>query len=1514
MKKRPDWGELNGLTAGYDYEQCGAGEDQAVFCRLHLKLSDVKARVSAALGGPSKRVPFLYIFADTLVIDEPFLPSPSTTIVARALTIEGGTPLVAPDPRTGAGGVCAIQILTQQVEGGPLQLTTDGTEPSRAQLDGAAPESIRFVTGEPLRQSKGALELLDLLRHPIAWNGLKAGFAAAAILSERDGEEKKASIAILRWIYQCCALIGSEDGPFQREAADLSYQSSSLMVLTGTEGGPPYVPVLSQGFYAERIAGLLTVVQSYEQKIDQLDTRSDIKQAVQAIASAIKDVAAEEIKPIKVAIGNTESELKSLQKQYDTLMWQFVLQSRDVGFKRVVFQNALEEKLFWDKVKVAFDLIQAVVGMAVAVGSIVAAPEATVGLAGAAMKTADGAISLLSKALEAGASLEDAMRGAFAKLKVAAEQLKKFQESLADLNKSGKALYEAAQKAQSTLPKTGEPPQLAAPAWAEIATMDPAMEWNLFANAVEASMKKHVDEKIGGADKYLLSLKALVEYGKAINGKAVAIAQLQARSLELQAQKAAAEMAEQRWRSLEAESVGDLQKKAALKALLLQRSITAKRALLIGVRAFRAAYQYRWLKDPGLRISLEMNYVELNKRLVDIKEELEKLLTSAPPDQRFDTEFVTLPVRRAGQPETQDAGGSYALLTPKSKEGPSEATLSWSVPIETPYFLPDDGNIAFFIEEGWFYLDGAKPNKQGRVWLKIGASGQFSNGYGRFGADRHFVSAPAETQAMDFIYAQGRDGKQSDPSAGGAGTPWKPAAVVKAFYMTPSPFTQWTVRIMDASALDDIVAIRVRLKGYFHRAELGAERPGWDKQEQHRTDGTACFRKLGVLAVGARPDVSLRLPEQEDKAFMWKAPSVHPLQVLENNYQRIVRLAGERPGVDPVKAESEALSRFFIQDAGQAEPFKTFEPTDRPEGQHLAAVKMNHLIASFYLYRLLVQYRADAGKEISDDLRADLSGDLTKLLHNGDRAKMNWLSDWLTKKIAELGEKIDERNARGKKKRFIFFLKGGRALNYFLDTPEKGENDWDTQVVIDPSLPADEWYQCFAEIHDVLLAALKTFKVEFTELVQKNCAPFAEYLRDKAGPQAGEDEEADENEANDIRSNTDHASCKAELIDIGLPRRDSASALEEWRRLSAANALLKSQGVVYPHREYYLNEYLMMIRDAFLPDAEVRKAPKRILRLGLILKSDRGRDGAPSPAEAKRLSALPNTAKTVAALGDKGRKELFGVIFTQFVEAYNLLQDPELAAYFDQKCVSLIQTPPKLPKGLAELLDDGQKITAGDIGIAHELSTLMDNHWKSRNDFFEESERLRFFTGFVRDLSRATRKGLKDVDAQFAVAGSYAARLHSGRLRIAPSGLEPIRRILVKLQCAQGCNRAEVMGAVRDTIGKAADATNKFTVTEVAEEDKQSLLLYWKEKTAIGDFTYAPLVMKIRVAEQKGSQLPVLASIDGIPVLDLRYLVADYRSKTSKIDERGSRRVLASATAAVSEMLSKFDFDSDDAE
>ena len=670
-------------------------------------------------------------------------------------------------------------------------------------------------------------------------------------------------------------------------------------------------------------------------------------------------------------------------------------------------------------------------------------------------------------------------------------------------------------------------------------------------------------------------------------------------------------------------------------------------------------------------------------------------------------------------------------------------------------------------------------------------------------------------------------------------------------------------------------------------------------------DATGCLTKLGLLALGARQGVRLPLPGQEDKAFMWKAPSFHPLQVLENAYQRVVRKAGHDAESDQVQAQTEALGRYFIQDPGSPEMF-SYKPLDEFDGEHLAAVKMNHLIDSFYLFRLLVNFRVEAD-EVTEDLRAELSGDLTKLLHNGDKTKMRWLSDWLTKKISQLGAKANALNTNGQQ-RVIFFLKGGRALNYFLGTPEKGENDWDTQVVINPTLSAQEWYACLAELHDAMLLALKTFKTEFTQLVQDNAPQFAQYLAAVAGPQEVDDDEIDEHEAGDVDSLKEHANCKAELIDIGLPRRDSPSALEEWTHLSAPGALLQSDGVIYPHREYYLNEYLMMVRDAFTSD-EVRKAPKRITRLGLILQSDRGRE-EPSTAQAKRLAALPGTAGMLDGLENKGKQELFRLIVAQFVEAYNLHQDTELAAHFDKECMALIARPPALPPTLDVLLDAGQKETASIVGVAHQLSVQMDEHWASRNQFFEEQ--LPFFTDLVQNLSGQTSRSLLRVGAQFAVAGSYAARLHAKHLRIQVDGLEPIRRILIKLQCAQGSNRANVMNAVREDIRGAAEATKKLRVVEVAEADKQNLLIYWSEKVSIGKLTYAPLVMKVRVAEQKGQQLPVLSSIEAMPVLDPRYLVADYLKKTSKIDERGARQVLASATAAVSEMLSKFDIESDD--
>ena len=55
------------------------------------------------------------------------------------------------------------------------------------------------------------------------------------------------------------------------------------------------------------------------------------------------------------------------------------------------------------------------------------------------------------------------------------------------------------------------------------------------------------------------------------------------------------------------------------------------------------------------------------------------------------------------------------------------------------------------------------------------------------------------------------------------------------------------------------------------------------------------FERMAVIARGDRDGV-LRLVPQEDKSYMWRAPLVHPMQVRENSYQRVVRAAGRDPG------------------------------------------------------------------------------------------------------------------------------------------------------------------------------------------------------------------------------------------------------------------------------------------------------------------------------------------------------------------------------------------------------------------------------------------------------------------------------------------------------------------------------------------------------------------------------------------------------------------------------------------
>ena len=786
--------------------------------------------------------------------------------------------------------------------------------------------------------------------------------------------------------------------------------------------------------------------------------------------------------------------------------------------------------------------------------------------------------------------------------------------------------------------------------------------------------------------------------------------------------------------------------------------------------------------------------------------------------------------------------------------------------------------------------------------------------------------------------------------------------------------------------------------------------------------------ELGTVAA-KKDKVTINLRVQKDSAFTWKGVAIHPLQVLENAYQRVVHRSTRNTGSESERREAEfaELSQFFTFDDGEptffesvknasssANKSKHFENVpkledfyyqyvqslpamrdnpdmysqfvdyslrekanikeavtqlfhlyipsqlkadvedffhqyyemlsklgDFPQEEHLASVKMNHAIGTFYLFRLLVNYEIVSSDKINDEQRASVSGTLTSLLHN-DKAYMAWISEWLMEKISQIGDEIRALNPAGDK--VVFFLKGGRALKYFLGKPEEGENDWDTQILINPNLPAEEWYALFAQVHDRMLGKLKEFKAEFSGLVDQHKQEFENYLNkiNQTMPPVIEDEEDDDYEEEGshteydddlLRSifhkaeliyksidkqifpvvddiNKSHiASCKAELIDIGIPHRDTSAALEEWSHL---NGKLLGKRLKYPGHHYYLSEYLMMIRDAFTADADVRKAPKRIQRLAELLAMD---SLAPVIEEERNSirALLPKIAAAATARGASSSR-LFTVMMTQFVKAYDLKEDTNLAPLFDSTFGNLMSNIPgsvKFPEALTTAINGYSNwkpqyaSVAEDVGFGHLISERMAKHFQDRAAFIAQYRKD--FMSFIRGVYDGIFRYAEELEVEFAIVESYAAHLQGEYLRFNRlTDLDPIRRIDIKLYTLPENKPDIVLELLEPRIRDLLQRDGSLFGLKSGEEP--SLLLYWRNEVSLGEFSYKPLVMKLSVQKvQNEKSLPQLSFIKGLPVLDLRYLTTEYRRRSAEIEEFGFRKVLNAATASVAEILSRFD-------
>jgi len=580
-----------------------------------------------------------------------------------------------------------------------------------------------------------------------------------------------------------------------------------------------------------------------------------------------------------------------------------------------------------------------------------------------------------------------------------------------------------------------------------------------------------------------------------------------------------------------------------------------------------------------------------------------------------------------------------------------------------------------------------------------------------------------------------------------------------------------------------------------------------------------------------------------------------------------------------------------------------------------ASVQAFYVIEPFYLLRLLVSYRVRSRHQLTDDQVANASGALTATLN-----RQQWLTDWLAHAMIDLEQVVMNPDVQPHVR---FFLKGGRALAYLFGRPQDGANDWDSQVLIDPDLPADEWYAVYRKVSNRLLVALMRKKAEFYSLLNANAAqlihlplpigiaadPFADAAPDPGSlPETPSTQrDLEDEEAPFSRS------CKAELIDVGMPRRDTIECREQWVQL-AQDIIRPTDGMPIPGFAYYIDEYLTMVREFFAGEPRAQaKAHKRIERLAELM----ARDGA-AIAILNAYEGIPNgilqiAAQPVAAFAASqlapARQPLHYVLIElldQFATAYEMELEPLLAAQFAEYLVEWMPQAEALSQhnALARFrLSVDATPMADAIGFGQWLSDRLQAHVAGRAALIATQREA--IDALIRALyADSIFDQQSELELQMAIGGSLAAALHAQYEHARGATLEPVGKITIGLYCTdRATDPATAIELVKPLLAPFVDP-QPGALFQMDDSHPGRLLLFAANVEIIEPFgPYEPLV--IEIVAKRVRVRPLISFIWGFPVLSLRDLILEYQTRAAHVVEFAMRGMLRRTARSLTDMLMK---------
>jgi len=545
--------------------------------------------------------------------------------------------------------------------------------------------------------------------------------------------------------------------------------------------------------------------------------------------------------------------------------------------------------------------------------------------------------------------------------------------------------------------------------------------------------------------------------------------------------------------------------------------------------------------------------------------------------------------------------------------------------------------------------------------------------------------------------------------------------------------------------------------------------------------------------------------------------------------------------------------------------------------------------------------------------------DLAELAAIGGVASSR-MTDWLAHAMIDLERVVLHPDVQPNVR---FFLKGGRALAYLFGRPQDGANDWDSQVLINPDLPADEWYEVYRKVSNRLLVALMRKKAEFYSLLNANAAPLINLPLpvgvpvdpfDDAAPDPGTMPETPEEDRDEDDEETPFSrSCKAELIDVGMPRRDTIECREQWVQL-AQDIIRPTEGMPIPGYAYYIDEYLTMVREYFAGEPRAQaKAHKRIERLAELL----ARDSA-AIAILDAYQRIPNTILQIAAQPvaifaagqlPPARQPLHYVLIElldQFATAYDMDIEPLLAAEFAEYFIEWMPQAEALADQEARArfrLSVDAAPMADAIGFGQWLSARLQAHVAGRAALIAAQRDA--IDELIRTLYAASIFDQRnEYELQLAIGGSLAAALHADYQNARGATLEPVGKITIGLYYTdRAIDPAVAIELVKPLLAGFV-APQPGALFEMDDSHPGKLLLFQADPETIEPFgPYQPLV--IEIVAKRVRVRPLISFIWGLPVLSLRDLIIEYQTRAAHVVEFAMRGVLRKTARALTDMLMK---------